>query len=79
MTLVKKRILLSGHTYRKIKYSPVAESCPDYKKNTPLKIKDMEIKFKDRQEERIFIGTIITLVIAGFAGVLSIFYSIIMK
>jgi hypothetical protein len=39
----------------------------------------MEIKFKDRQEERIFIGTIIVLVIAGFAVVLSIFYSIIMK
>jgi hypothetical protein len=43
------------------------------------KIKDMEIKFKDRQEERIFIGTIIALVIAGSAVVISVFYSIIMK
>jgi len=39
----------------------------------------MEIKFKDRQEENLFIGSIIILVIAGFAVVASVFYSIIMK
>jgi hypothetical protein len=36
----------------------------------------MEIRFKDKQEENIFIGCIITLVIAGLGVVISIFYSI---
>lgn len=36
----------------------------------------MEIRFNDKQEENIFIGGVIMVVIAGLAVVASIFYSI---
>jgi hypothetical protein len=36
----------------------------------------MEIKFKDKQEENIFIGGVMMIVITGLAVVVSIFYSI---